>query len=389
MSIYLILSNMRNSIYILLVLLALFASCEKNTGELVDDQPIRLSVSLPGAFKSKVPFQGSAPTTTSPLNVDVWASTTSMVFEHKTDSDGKPLDGRNEGANNEVSVHTTGHFQSGEPQLLSQAVYPPPRVGSAGSYTAASVYFVAMHPQSAGDRKWSTTDGKQAVYTFSGYEDVMYAKEVSGAYDTSEDLGQVVTNSPVLAFDHLLTRFTVKMGIDLEEGESLWDVQNAWGEITDLRIQSYNSAGYGENLNTVTIDLSMGNSFNYDSNVSFSGQQGSSMGFYALGTDSSFPGASGYTLTEQIDSVAYVMCAPVVATTANHEYIITLETRHRGIQELKLDIQKTASSADGTGTTRGNHFLVTLKFNKGRTITSVVDVMQWENGGFGSGNIVD
>lgn len=371
---------MRTSLYVVIVtgLVSFLASCEKSADRMVEGQPIYLSVSLPSSPLSKVPYVGSAPTTSNPLRVDVWASTTQNQFRNEGKDGSAAHD-------NVVAIHTKGYFQSGDPQLLSQAVYPPPREGAQGAYTADPVYFVSMHPQN-----WTTTDGSQAIYTFSGCEDVMFAPQVSGAYDLEEQ-NQVVTSSPELKFDHLLTRITVQMGAVLEDGESLQDVRDAWGEIKGLHIRSYNPAGYLENLNTVTVDLTEGTGdFSYDADVTFTGLTSGSMGFFALGTDEAFPTSDNrYTLTDQIDSVAYVMCAPVMATAQDHEYVITVDTENRGEHELELDLKKTAASDSGVGSTRGNHFLVTLKFKKGRAVAMVAAVEEWVNGGYGTGNIED
>lgn len=371
------LNNMRIHLYIFCGLLTLLASCQKSGFDISQGQPIYLSACLNSDPSTKTPFEGTAPSTSNPLNVAVWASTTAQLYKN----DGKDGSATHE---HQVAIHTQGRFQSGAPQLLSQAIYPPPRQNASGSYTADPVYFVAMHPQNS----WTTTNGTQASFIFKGCEDVMFAPEVSGAYDTKEQT-QVVTESPVLSFEHLLTRITVKMGIVLAEGENLQDVQEAWGKITALKIQTYNKDGYGINLNKVSIDLSQGSKFSYDNHIAFSGQQDSSMDFYTLGTDNTFPGKNGYLLSEQIDSVAYVMCAPVIATAEDHEYIIIVETENRGVQELKLDLQKTATSAEGLGSTRGNHFLATLKFKKGRAIAMEAVVTEWKNGGLGIGDIED
>jgi hypothetical protein len=218
----------------------------------------------------------------------------------------------------------------------------------------------------------------------------MYAPKVSGAYDVEEQT-QIVTKSPKLKFAHLLTRFTVKMGLELEEGEAILDAKEAWGKITSLGIQSYNKGGnYGENLNQVTIDLSAGQGFDYGEDVSFEGVPGERMSFYALGSNDTFPSGDGYELTEHIDSVAYVMCAPVDASASGPDYVIILETEKRGMQELNIELEKTIKPSDTEeGSTRGNHFVVTLKFKKGRAIASVVNVTPWKNGGYGSGDIND
>lgn len=382
---------MRKGIYILFGFIVLLAACEKNTCNVSEGQPIYLAASLPEEGLTKVPFEGSTPSTSNPLNVAVWASTTSALYNN-AGWDGSAAH------NHKVAIHTDGHFQSGEPQLLSKAIYPPPRVESSGTYTADPVYFVAMHPQNS----WSTTDGTKAIYKFTGCEDVMFAPQIYGAYDTSEQ-NQVVTNSPTLAFKHLLTRISVKMGIQLEEGENLMDVQNAWGDVTGLKIQIYDSHSGGslEGLNTVTVDLSKGASFDYDDDLTFSYRNsagdeaspiGTSMNFYGTGTDVPFPQAAGFTLTDNIAEVAYVMCAPVVATdtdgAGNHEYVVTVTTENRGDQEIILDLKESDSKLFA-GSTRGKHFSVVLKFKKGSTITGSAEVSEWVNGGFGTGDIED
>lgn len=378
---------MKKSVHIIfcLGLLLLTLSCEKRYGIEMAGQPIYLSVSLPEEKpETKVPFEGSAPSTSNPLNVSVWASTTPAVFKNEG-LDGSEEDGF------EVSIHTYGHFQSGSPQLLTQAIYPPPREGESGSYTAAPVYFVAMHPRSA---DWTTdADGETAKYIFSGCEDVMFAPQVQGAYDT-EKQEQEVTVSPTLAFQHLLTRISVKMGIVLEEGENLEDVKNAWGEVTALKIQAYDSKGGGvlEGLNTVSIDLKQGEGFDYDSDVKFSyggagSSIGSSMNFYLTGTDTEFSGAS-VSLSNEMEELAYVMCAPVVAINDSHEYLITVTTKNRGEQKVVLDLMKDGSTKF-IGSTRGKHFGVSLKFKKGNAIAIDAGVDDWQNGGFGSGEFDD
>ena len=376
-------SSMRRLIYIVLALClsAFLASCEKGTYIVREGQPIYLSVSLPYTVETKVPFEASAPTTSNPLNVDVWASTKPAEYK----DEGK------DGSQGEVAIHTHGHFQSAEPQLLSQAIYPTPKTVD-GKLTADPVYFVSMYPQgwSNPDNSQGQKDANAATRTFTGCEDLMFAPQVFGAYDL-EDQGLVVNASPVLKFEHLLTRITVKIGAELEEGESIQDLRDAWGNIMGLKIQSYNKAGdYVEIMNKVTLDLSEGDEFSYDTDVTFAGQKEGSMGFFEIDTDKSFPESeAGYVLTQKLESVAYVMCAPVIAAEDSHEYVITVTTENRGEHELKMDIQKTAGSEAGLGTTRGNHFNVTLKFKKGRTIATSVEVAEWKNGGYGLGNLED
>lgn len=386
---------MRKCLYILGIIF-LLASCEKNPAVSSEGQPIYLRAFLSEIYQTKTPYEGTTPTMSNPLNVDVWASTTADIFKNEGwtgHDDGKGHKGM-------VSIHTQGHFQSGDPQLLSQAIYPVPESGN----VPAPVYFVSMHPQSTEDKAWTTPSseenkGKIASYTFTGCEDLMFAPQVSGTYDTG-DQGQIVTNSPTLAFKHLLTRFTVKMGITLGTGENLMDVQNAWGPVTDLKIQAYNSqSGALEALNTVTIDLTKGESFSYDSDLAYSyvdktnpnaSSIGSCMDFYSIGKDVKFPEGNSYVLTDQKPELAYVMCAPVEASAEDgmYEYLLTVTTQKRGEQEIILDLKNTDATYF-SGSTRGKHFGITLNFKKGSAIVTVVNVNEWENGGYGSGDIED
>lgn len=356
----------------------LLASCEKNTRNMSGGQQIWLTASVADMPLTKLPYEGSAPTTSNPLDADVWASTVESVFLDEGKS-GREEDGR------VVSIHTEGHFQSGEPQLLSQAIYPAPLTEGT---TGAPVYFVAMHPQSDGTEGWTTTDGSKAEFTFNGYEDLMFAKQVSGAYYTDE-LNQQVTNSPQLKFEHLLTLITVKMGFELEEGVNLDDVKDAWGNVTGLQIQLYDKeSDFGYNADKVSLDLSKGESFSYDDDVVFT-RNYEKMDFCTSDSDASFPAdGDGYQLSERLESVAYVMCAPVVATADSHEYIITVKTVNRGEQEILLDL-KNAEGGQFAGSSRGKHFGVTLKFKKGRAIAVQAEVTGWTNGGYGSGVIED
>lgn len=356
---------MKRSIYILCGVLILLASCEKKVEYAAPGQPVYLSAVLPGPHGTKVPFEGTAPSESNPLNVAVWASTTENQFTHTDGADG---------SNGTVAIHTEASFLSSGRQLLSGAMYPSPQVQGG---EAPAVYFVAMHPQDS----WTTNDvGTQATYTFNGSQDVMFASRVSGAYDAD---GQDATNVLQLKFEHLLTRITIQMGVELKEGDKVTDVLDVWGRIMHLEIQESD-----KNIrNGVSIDLSEGDTFNYNNHVGFSGNAESLL-FYKLGTDEVFPGESWYELTETIDSVAYVMCPPVTLGDGA-EYLINFETVNEGDQSLKLDLGEKASSQEGTVSTRGCHYLVTLKFKRGRAITPEVEVIEWENGGNGTEYIED
>lgn len=355
---------MKRSIYILCGLLILLAACEKKVDHPTQGQPIYLSAALSGSAETKVPFVGTAPDESNPLEVAVWASTTDNVF----------LNTGNNGSDGTVAIHTAASFRDSGPQLLRGVVYPSSQVQGG---EAPAVHFVAMHPQDS----WNTDDGTKAMFTFNGSQDVMFASRVSGAYDAD---GQPAANVLELGFEHLLTRITIKMGVELKDGDELTDVLDAWGRIKHLEIQEADQ----KIRDKVSIDLSKGDGFNFDTDIEFAESSASSLLFYKLGTDEKFPGEQWYELTEAIDSVAYVMCPPVNLGDGA-EYQINFETENKGQQSLELDLEKTASQQDGTGSTRGCHYLVTLKFKRGRAITPEVEVIEWENGGYGTGYIED
>ena len=119
------------------------------------------------------------------------------------------------------------------------------------------------------------------------------------------------------------------------------------------------------------------------------------MDFFKTGSDEEFPGEDGYAFTD-VEEVAYVMCAPVTASTEYDEYVLIIETQKEG-QDIKItDLPLNLMVKDGggldkdlEGTSMGREFDITLLFNKTRAIAEVVSVAAWETGGQGSGDIID
>lgn len=318
------------------------------------------------------------------LSADVWGSTDAYVFKHEEYSEGNPYDGSQDGG--KVAIHTTATFRSGDPQLLSAAIY-----GKDGD-AAPPVYFVAFHPNG-----WTTpgdeSEGTVATYTFDGNDDVMFAPQVSGHYATAYDA------SPELYFRHLLTWLRIEMKAENET------VSNSWGPLKSITIRS-NS--------TVTVDLTSDayNAGEYKFNdITFSGE--TDMNFYRTGeekvfegsemtvrkvfTDDVFPESRGYLIpgkpdgtTEDIDpeEVAYVMCAPVNATkkkvvdgedVLSEEYVITITTEKRAVT-IPVDLQEEAGTPY-VGSTRRKQFTLSLLFKMGNTVSVATSVKDWVPGG--------
>lgn len=323
------------------------------------------------------------------LSADVWGSTTEYLFKEEFDpEDNDPYDGNGkDGADDsKVAIHTTATFRSGDPQLLSAAIY-----GKDGD-AAPPVYFVAFHPTG-----WTTpgddSEGKVATYTFDGNDDVMFAPQVSGHYATD------FASSPELYFRHLLTWLRIEMKAENET------VSNSWGLLKSITIRS-NSA--------VTVDLTSDayNAGEYKFNdITFSGEtdmkfymtdeekvfEGSEMTVRKVFTDDVFPKSGGYLIpgkpdgaTEDIDpeEVAYVMCAPVNATedkvvdgkdVPSEEYVITITTEKRTVT-IPVDLQEEAGTPY-EGSTRRKQFTLSLLFKMGNTVSVATSVKDWVPGG--------
>ena len=355
---------------------------------------IYLSAGISETVSSRTPYyptddQGNAlrvPTTIHPLNVSVWASTE----EGKYPNNG--WDGQNNNTDddpdndNKVAIHTYAKFQSGEPQLLGEAVYPKPVEGQ-----TIDVHFVGLHPRSEvgeGGSKWSPSDDKQkAGYTFTGKEDVMFAPKTTGTYGLDYENNSDLI--PTFNFSHLLTWLRVEIVADEWETEVTQSekISKAWGKVKSLTIKSKNQ---------VVVDLT-----GDKDDVTFGGEE-LWMKFYHIGTDNEFSYSQkgeGYQIPyTAINEVAYVMCAPVVGEDKDGlqeevpEYTLHLVTENR-----ELDIPIDLKNSDGsyfTESTMGKQFTIQLKFKMGNVITVLTEIkvggeLDWYTHGTGTGDLTE
>lgn len=341
-------------------------SCREEEADICTDsaQRIYLRATVENTILlSRAPFSLLEPNEDNPLEVAVWASTTSKKFEH--------VDGAN-GTNGTVALHTTARFTAGSEQLLDAAVYPKDNAGG-----TKTVYFVGMHPQ--GGWTDNATAGETASKTFNGSEDVMFAPQEEGVYGGNVDKEKW----PTFKFKHLLTWLRVKVKADSEI------VSEAWGKLKSLKVKSSNG-------NTVTIDLSKEYSSVYNPGalencVTFSSGDGVTLDFYKTGTNNAFQNES-YPLPykDKFEEVAYVLCAPVIATeheeldvVKTNEYTLLVETEHRTV-EVPVDLKKGESTCF-EGSTMNYQFILNLNFKMGNNIVVTVSVDDWELGGISNG----
>ena len=395
---------MRRFSYISACILICLAACQESVIETPrNGAPIYLAASVNNQVLTRAPYMPlddsgnmiQAPSSKYPLKTDVWGSTTPYFFTEIFDADNKPLDGSRE--NGEVAIHTDATFMSGDPQLLRAAIY---------NKSAKPVYFVAFSPMSDDSEAWSTDDGTQASFVFSGNDDVMFAPQVQGKY--ALDYSQ----SPLLHFRHLLTWLRVEF-----RAESM-EVSESWGAITSMKIRSKNK---------VTVDLSESADktgegaaalYEFDSpdNISFTttevGLDHIDMSFYCTTEEDSFEGSQvtlekkftdqkfpvdgqliPYLTTEEL---AYVLCAPVVGKetivvggidVAAPEYYIDLVTENRTVT-IPVDLKINADELF-LESTRGKQFTLTLNFKMGNTVYLSTSVNDWKVGGLVVGGIGD
>lgn len=354
------------SLYIAVAFIAFsMAACTNDTpvnGQMDEEAGrIYLSAGMGETVSSRSPYQPtdgsgnvlSSPTTAHPLDVSVWASTTSGTY---------PDLGLNGSSGEVVAIHTQAFFQSGDPQLLGEAIYPKM---PEGSDTPVPVYFIGLHPKSKEGSAWKVVgENKSASYTFTGKEDVMLAPEISGTY------GIAYNSSPTFHFYHLLTWLRFEMVADIDESDVLKreTIAKAWGKIKGLTIKSKNGLII-PNVGEIT-------SANLASSVSFDNEM--DMSLYQTASNKVFPESVGKDIpTTGIEEVAYVMCAPVNGIYKDtfeklvSEYTLHVVTEKREL-DIPIDLKLNAGTGESSyfkGSTMGKQFTVLLNFKMGNIIS--------------------
>ena len=335
---------MKNIIISSLLMAGLLCSCEKPHTEGPDDN--RRIYLTANTVETKAPFDGTVPSESQQLDALVCVSTTPYSY---------PSNGEDGTTDGTIGKHLQVQFSSGTRQLINGAYYNQSKPDQA-------VYFSAMHPQAG----WSFTDNTMAHFSFDGSDDVMFAPQVTGKYGNQ--------NPPTLHFQHLLTWIRLEIKADSEA------VATAWGPLKSITVGSKNS---------ISIDLSK--EFNKNG-VEFGNDI--SMPFYKTSSpEEIFPDEqTGYTMTLASQEVAYVLCAPVIASDQDSfdgaripEYFIHIESENREV-DIEVDLMHAAGSYFNDST-MGRQFTLSLTFKMGNTIATSTSITDWETGGIGFGEI--
>lgn len=346
----------------LLTLLALAAgACSDGLTPPVGDGGIRLAAKVEGQTPSRSPYrpdgsQSGMPTPSTPLGVEIWATTEANRYQHRTNEDGVPYNGS---FGKEVFFHTGAHFQSGDAQLLDDAVYPRPDEGE-----RIDVNFVGLHPIGiwSHPRENGGEDYSGATAAFTGCEDVMLGPEIQGSYGM--DYAANPHLIPTFRFCHLLTCLQVRMGAELDSDsrQEKEDASEAWGKILSMTVRSRSRATL-RRLSSITRE-------NLASGVTFSEE--TDLDFHRIGQDGVFPAEGGFAIPTEKTDAAYVLCAPVQARKGEEEYVIRIRTEKREV-EIPVDLMEGEGIAE-EDFTMGRWYTLLLNFRMGDIISLKAEI---------------
>lgn len=308
-----------------------FAACSRGLETPREAQAIAVASSI-DETATKAAYALTTPNSDNPLAAAVWVSTTAHTFP-----------GTQVGADNELATiidyHNTATFTSSSRQLLNAQLYYPS--------TDVPVYLVGMYP-SAG---WTTSDGTSGLFSFDGSKDVMFAPEVSNHINTS-------ANYPILRFRHLLTWLKINIAAENQE------TADVWGKLKSISLKS---------MDQVSILFETGA-------ATFTESETAHVMPLRLVSDDSALTARSLVLPLSSEYMAYVLCAPVIATDSAEEYVLTINTVNRVNVQVPLNL-KAADGSDFSGSTAGHQFTISLKFVQGDNILTSAVVSEWQNGG--------
>ena len=376
---------------------ALFTACQNDDPEVLEtansDNVISVGLEIDGhndfsaymGGNTRAPFEETEPSASSSLRAYIWASTTANKFQH-TDVGGNGTNG----SGYVVSKHAYTTFYNTY-SALDRIGGKRSMVFPVNGKSAPDVYFIGLSPATdngdPGSDIWTTNAGStQAIFTFTGSEDVMYAPQVSGHYS-----GDV----PMLHFYHLLThlRFVLKCEGDTQDARE--EVAYAWGKIKNITLTKQNN-GADDPRDRVTIDLSKSatNLSQVETRSTFSNSGVSYLALFKKGANSYFPQNPAFDdegnrvelpTTEDGEELAYILAAPVTATAGTsvartEEYTLTLNTANRSNVTIPIDLML-GNATWYSGSTIGCEFIVTLNFRFGKVIATATAVKDWDSNG--------
>lgn len=228
-----------------------------------------------------------------------------------------------------------------------------------------NVYLVGMYPATG----WTVTNDVEAVYTFTGKEDVMASNEVATVKD---DVVNKTHKS--LTFHHLLTR--LNLTIQAKDAAA----ETAWGQVKSLKVVSTNDK--------VTVTLGSGSDAVVPDTVFAGGNK--EFDFYNIGADTPYcSAASMQTLplaNTNPTTQSYALVAPQGDAAATEiGYTIKVKTVNYDTTERDIYVPLKVSTGGANlanQSTIGKMFEIVLTFTT-TDIEAKATVKPWTPGGNG------
>lgn len=343
---------------------AAMASCSKS--ELVErpvvgEAEIRANSYVLKLDQGKAPVEGI--TSTTPLTARVLASTVEHEFEPVATT----------------PATNTAAFWADDTMTFTDDNTTPVGFATPVYYPTdgKAIYLCGLYPTTGWtDFSKNTTNGVQstsAKFTFDGKTDVMVASEQKTL--KSEALQN---QFKTLTFSHMLTKLVVSVVADDQAAI------DAWGKVTEISLRKVGGADV-TTLIKPTINTATATAGNTD--FFPSANKVDSLPFYVMtsptvATDDAFvstDATKAVTLTTTAAPVAYSIVTPLIATgTADYQLRVKTENNKAGFD---VDVNlKTMYSTAFTGTTQGQAFAITLRF-QAQEIKGLGTVTAWVDAG--------
>lgn len=341
---------MRKFLFPLLAAAALVGCSKEDSGSGVpqNDGPVEIKLASKAmTVTTRAPFEGDI-SSNNKLQALVPASTTSGDY-----SSPYPTDGSHAYMVFADQGTTAVGFVGSDGSTRAPKYYPA---------DGGNVYLCGLYPHD----KWGAPT-TAASATIDGKTDLMYAKEVT---TTKTDV-QADGTPKTLAFNHLLTKLDIVLLADSETAKT------TWGKVTSLKLTKQ---GTDAPHNSVSVAFA-------DGKATTSGSAADGFDCYLNSGDTPVSSQELKVVGSSTDAVAYVLCAPVNASTGSDHYTLSVATENNSSAiEVPLTLNYDSNFDGDETSTAGQAFKVTLTF-KSTQIEAKATVTAWKEAGTATGDI--
>lgn len=270
------------------------------------------------ASTEAVPYKGTVPTSSSPLDASVWFSLKPDKFEDQS-------------GNTFIPCHTEMKF-TGEGMTYADYLLEGSDTPISLTYPTSEntpVYCVGFYPKTG----WTTSDYVNAGHAINGTEDLMHAGVISGTWNN---------HFPSQQYSHLLTWVKISVcAITMETARQ-------WGNVTKVTISCKNAL----NINLAT------------SEVTYSGEQEIIV----------YEDSKGSELSLTSTELGSLFCAPET------EYEIKIKTANYGEKTITVPLSDlNYNPLSSAGDAVGKLFIISLYFNPFNIIEGTCTLNYWND----------